>query len=139
MTIRNIFKSIGALLTGLVIGIALSIGTDVLMEVTGVFPSYAEQAAGGMHVWWMLALALTYRLIYQVLACFIAAKLAPSRPMLHAMILGGVAFIVTLMGTISMWSLGDHWYPISLTVLTLPCSWLGGRFGGMYRRTVFAQ
>ncbi len=131
MRIPSFIKSLGALLAGLIVGIALSIGTDVLMETTGIFPSFAEQAAHGMHVWWMLALALTYRCLYQIIASYIGAMLAPGRPMLHAMILGWIAFVVSAIGTVAMWNLGDHWYPILLTILSPVCAWIGGKMALM--------
>ena len=43
-------------------------------------------------------LATIYRTIYGVLASYIAPRLAPYRPMLHAMVLGILDFIVSVAG-----------------------------------------
>ena len=47
--------------------------------------------------------------------------------MLHAIILGGIGFVLALAGCFMMWKLGNHWYPIALVVTALPCTWLGGK------------
>jgi hypothetical protein len=59
----------------------LSIGTDVILENLGVFPPQNEPAS---YVGWMLMLALIYRSVYAVVGGYVAATLAPDRPMRHA-------------------------------------------------------
>ena len=77
---KTLLKGIGSVLAGIVTGAVPAIATDVVLEKTGVFPSFAEQMEHGLHVSWMLLLALTYRLIYQALGSFVTAKLAPIDP-----------------------------------------------------------
>jgi len=124
---RSIGRSIGALVAGLVVGIVLSLGTDAILRVTGIFPPFGQLMSSGMFV-----LAITYRVIYSVLASYIAARLAPDRPMWHAMVLGVINLVVSLIGALATWNKGPeygaHWYPLSLVVLALPAAWLGGRF-----------
>ena len=55
------------------------------------------------------------------------AKLAPSRPMTHAIVLGAIGTAAALAGVIAEWKAGNQWYPIALVVLALPQSWLGGK------------
>ena len=76
----------------------------------------------------MLVLALAYRCVYNVVGGYIAAKLAPRNPMRHALILGGIGFVLGLAGAIATipMDLGPAWYPISLVVTALPFTWLGG-------------
>jgi len=65
-----------------------------------------------------------------VLGSYIAARLAPSRPMLHAVVLGILGFVVSVIGAILTWNhtaeFGPHWYPIALVILALPTAWVGG-------------
>ncbi|HJP58556.1 MAG TPA: hypothetical protein VJ865_01100 [Gemmatimonadaceae bacterium] len=123
---RSIPRSIGALVAGLVVGIVLSLGTDAILRVTRIFPPFGQAMSNGM-----FALAITYRVIYSGLASYVAARLAPDRPMWHAMVLGVLNLVVSLIGALVTWNkgleFGPHWYPLSLVVLALPAAWLGGR------------
>jgi hypothetical protein len=119
-------RGIGCLLAGMVTAAVPSIATDVILEKTGVFPSFAEQMEQGLHVWWMLLLALAYRLAYQALGAYVTAKLAPDRPMFWVLIGAAIGFGVCVIGAIVMWDKGSHWYPIALAILTPPTAWLGG-------------
>jgi hypothetical protein len=130
----TILKSIGAILVGLIVGAALSIGTDFVFERIGVFPSFAEQMEEGFFMWWKVLLATIYRSIYAIIGSYVAANLAPNRPMLHAMILGVIGFIANIAGGYAMREFAPHWYPIALTLLALPCAWLGGWFGDRQAR-----
>lgn len=123
---RSFGRTIGALVAGLVVGIVLSLGTDAILHVTGVFPPFGQAMSNGL-----FALATIYRVIYSVLASYVAARLAPDRPMWHALVLGFVNLVVSLFGMLITWNkgpeFGPHWYPVSLVVLALPAAWLGGR------------
>jgi hypothetical protein len=66
-------------------------------------------------------------MIYSVAGSYLAAGLAPDRPMRHAMILGIVGFAVSFVGTIVMWGTPPDWYPMSLVVVAIPCAWIGGK------------
>ena len=120
---KNTFKSIGAILAGIIAGAALSIATDVILEKTGVFPAPKP----GLFTWWMLLVALIYRGIYTITSGFITAALAPNKSMQHAIILGTIGVIVTILGSIVNWDKSAAWYPVTLIVITLPCTWLGGK------------
>jgi hypothetical protein len=61
---KNAFKSLGAVLAGLIAIIILSNGTDTLLETTGVFPPVAVQRQQGFDTVWMVMLALVYRGLY---------------------------------------------------------------------------
>ncbi len=118
-------RSLGALLLGFVTVVALSLGTDHLLHVLHVYPPWDQPIYDGG----LLGLALAYRTVYGVLGSFVAARLAPRRPMTHAMILGGIGFVLSVAGAIATipMKLGPAWYPIALVVTTLPGAWLGGR------------
>jgi hypothetical protein len=77
-------------------------------------------------------LALSYRIIYTVLGSYIAARLAPSSPMLHAWVLGVIGCVIGTAGAIATipLHLGPAWYPIAIAATALPCAWLGGSLQG---------
>jgi len=118
----NILKSIGAILAGMIFGALLSIGTDFILERTNVFPSPDQE----VFIWWMLLVALIYRGIYTVASGYVTAALAPNKPIRHAIILGTIGFVVTILGAIANWDKSAAWYPVVLVLITLPCTWLGG-------------
>jgi peptidoglycan/LPS O-acetylase OafA/YrhL len=78
-----------------------------------------------------LLLATVYRTIYNVGASYITARLAPRRPMLHAMIGGFLGLAACIAGAVGTWNkgpaFGPHWYPLALVVLALPSAWVGGK------------
>jgi hypothetical protein len=121
---KNIFKSIGAVVAGFFTVALFSIGTDVALESIGVFPPPEE---GGVFVTWMLLLAFIYRTIYTVLGGYVTASLAPQNPIKHVVILGVIGTAVGTLGAIVAWDLSSHWYPIALVVAALPSTWLGGK------------
>jgi hypothetical protein len=123
---RNVWRSIVAVLAGAFVGIVLSLITDFAMEKIGLIPGPGLPATDGP-----LAIATVYRTLYGVIGAYVAARLAPSRPMLHAIVLGFLGFVVSIIGAVATWnhvpSLGPHWYPVLLVVLALPTAWFGGR------------
>lgn len=119
---KNILKSTGAVLAGLVLIFALSSLTDVLLEKTG-----AMKLPFAANPLWLMIVVTLYRCVYVVAGCYLTARLAPNKPMKHALILGVIGFVLGIMGAVVMWHEPPHWYPIALVVLGLPCAWLGGR------------
>jgi len=117
----RVLRSIGAVLAGAVVGVALSVGTDALLMAAGVMPR--EHVSDGL-----LALATLYRTVYGVLGAYVTARLAPSKPMTHAMVLGAIGVVASIAGVVANKSgaLGPMWYPWALVVLALPQSWFGG-------------
>jgi hypothetical protein len=78
-----------------------------------------------------LLLATAYRTVFGVLGSYIIARLAPNRPMRHALVSGIVGLVVSIVGAAVTWNkgpaFGPHWYPLALIVLAIPQAWLGGR------------
>ena len=132
---KSIGRSIGAVVAGMVLGAVLSLGTDVVLHALHVFPPWNQPAGDGP-----LALATVYRIVYSVLGCYVTGRLAPGRPMMHAMVLGAIGVVVSTAGAIATWNrtaeFGPHWYPVALIVVSLPCAWAGGRIAASARRTV---
>ena len=121
---RRLWASAGALLVGFIAVVALSIGTDQLFHVIGVYPPWGEpmrEASDNL-------LALAYRCVYAVFGSYIAARLAPYRAMAHALILGAIGFVLSVLGAAGAIAadIGPLWFPVALVLTTLPCAWLGG-------------
>ena len=77
----------------------------------------------------LLVLATTYRSTYGVIAAYVIARLAPNRPMGHALIAGALGLVVSILGAAAAWNstFGQHWYPVALALTTLPTAWIGGK------------
>jgi hypothetical protein len=125
----NILKSIGAVLAGLIFIFVTHSATDFILESLGIFTPRTQR----FDTTWMVVTAVVYRAIFSIAGCYLTAWLAPSRPMLHAMILGGIGFVLSTVAAIALipMDLGPAWYPISLAVIALPCAWLGGKLYGL--------
>jgi hypothetical protein len=123
---KNTLKSIGAVLAGFVAFFVLSLGTDVVLHATGVFPPWDQRMSDALFL-----LATAYRTVYCIAGSYIAARLAPNRPMAHALALGILGLVVSTAGAVVTWNkgpaFGPHWYPVALVVTAIPCAWLGGR------------
>lgn len=123
----NTGKSIIAIVFGFVAIVALSVGADLIMHTTGVFPKTGREMTTNMFL-----LATGYRVLISIFGCYLTARLAPSKPMNHALLLGVIGLIFCSMGiaaTRSNPELGPMWYPVALLLVTLPCAWVGGRLG----------
>jgi len=92
-TNKNLFKSIGAILAAIILGVGLSVATDTVLEKSGIFPP-----PQGLFVTWMLVAAFLYRCVYGVAGSYLAAALAPNKPMLHAMIPGYLGLVASTIG-----------------------------------------
>jgi hypothetical protein len=123
---RRIARSVGAIVLGLLVTVILSTGVDAILHATGVFPPMGQAMSDGL-----FSLALAYRLVFDTLGCYVAARLAPRNPMAHAWILGGIGMILATAGALATWNrgpeFGPHWYALALIVTTPPCAWLGGK------------
>ena len=117
-------RSIFALLAGIVVGIILSMGTDLGLHAIGLAPSLSQMWPNHL-----LVLATTYRSIYGIIAAYVIARLAPNRPMGHALLAGALGLVVSTVGAVATWNstAGQHWYPVALALTTLPTAWLGGK------------
>jgi hypothetical protein len=125
---RRIGRSIGAVLAGMLVGIVLSLGTDIVLHQIRVFPPWGASMVGFEGA---LLLATIYRTIYGVLSSYITARLAPARPLLHALMGGFIGLVASAVGAAATWNkgpaFGPHWYPLALVVLAVPSAWMGGK------------
>jgi hypothetical protein len=121
----RVLRSIGAVLAGLIAIVALSLGTDSLLHETGIYPPWFQPMSAPL---WVLATA--YRIVYGIGGGYITARLAPDRPMHHALALGVIGVVLSTVGAVVNWNkgaaYGPHWYPIALIAISLPSCWAGG-------------
>ena len=130
---RHILRRIGAVLAGLLAIIILSSATDKVLHATGVFPPSGQPMADALFL-----LATAYRIVYGVAGSYLAARLAPDRPMQHALALGVVGLAISTAGAVATWNagpaFGPKWYPLAVIAIALPCAWAGGRLRDMQVR-----
>lgn len=119
-------RSFLAILAGLVFTIVVSTCIDLLMYSTGVFSSSGAEMTTGH---WLIATG--YRIVIAIIGCWIAARIARTSKMTHALILGGIGTAIAAAGTWWAWDkgpqFGPHWYPILLILTAMPCAWIGGK------------
>jgi peptidoglycan/LPS O-acetylase OafA/YrhL len=125
---RRTVRSVGAVLAGIAVGVLLTIGTDLVLHATGVFPPWGQPMINADGV---LLLATAYRVVYGVAGSYITARLSPDRPMQHALVGGAIGLVVCIVGAVVTWNggpaFGPHWYPLALIATAMPCAWLGGK------------
>jgi len=120
----QIVRSVLAVLAGIVTVVALSEGIDFLVVKLGLL------SFSGPELTVPFAIATVYRSIAAVAGGFVTAKLAPSKAMMHVIVLGAIGTVLALAGVLANLSMPNLWYPIALVVTALPCTWLGGRVAG---------
>jgi hypothetical protein len=123
---RRTGRSIGAVLAGLVAIFAVTTVTDVVLHATGIFPPWGQPMSDRLFL-----LATAYRIVYGVAGSYLTARLAPDRPMRHALWLGLVGLVISIAGAVATWRLGPEfgpkWYPLAVAAMALPCAWVGGK------------
>ena len=124
-------KSLWAVIAGVLVVIVVTTLIDIALHAAGVFPPMDQPIDDGQSL-----LATLYRVVVGIAGAWVTARLAPDKPMKHALILGLVGTILALVGVVATWNLGlgPRWYPIALVVLAVPQSWAGGRLYVAQRR-----
>jgi hypothetical protein len=128
---REIVQSVGALATGFVANVALSLGSDVGLHAIGILPALGQRMTDPQ-----LLLAAAYRTLFAIVSAYLVARLAPQRPMQHALVGGAIGMALATAGAAATWNLGlgPHWYPVALIVVALPTAWVGGKLRMMQAR-----
>jgi hypothetical protein len=123
---RRVAGSIGAVLAGLAVTIVLSVGTDAVLQMAGLF-----DAASPRKFAWPYCLATLYRILYTVIGGYVTARIAPSRPMRHAMVQGAIGLAAAIGGVIAASGrgadFGPFWYPLAVAAIALPGVWMGAQ------------
>lgn len=128
-----ILRRIGAVLAGFILIGFLGFLTDSILQQLQVLPIPTENKFEAGHS----LLALSYHLTFAVVGGYVTARLAPDRPMAHAVALGTAGILISILGLIAivMEDLAPAWYEWALIILSVPVTWFGGklaslRFGG---------
>lgn len=116
-------RSAAAVIAGFVFIGALAFGADALLR--SLAPD-AFDAAGRVNTVGILVFMQLYVGVFAVSGCYLAARLAPSRPMLHALVLGALGLLFNIMGSVAMWDTAPAWYHLTALALVMPYAWLGG-------------
>ena len=121
---QKTLQSVAALFAGFVVNVALSLGTDLGLHAIGILPALGQPETDSQ-----LMLATAYRTLYGVISSYVVARLAPNRPMGHALLGGAIGMVLATAGAAATWNkgLGPHWYPLALIVTALPSAWAGGK------------
>jgi hypothetical protein len=123
-TARRPWRSTAAIVVAFLAVAIVSLATDQVLHVLKVYPPWGQPMSDPL-----FGLATAYRVVYTIAGGWLAARLAPNRPMWHAMVLGVVGLVVAGAGAAATWNrpdLGPAWYPLALVVTAVPCCWLGG-------------
>jgi hypothetical protein len=117
-------KSIWAVVAGVLFIIIVTTLIDIALHALGVFPPMDQPLDDKLSL-----LATSYRIVISIGGAWLTARLAPAKPMKHALILGLVGTVLGLVGVVATWNrgLGPRWYPIALAVLAIPQCWVGGK------------
>jgi hypothetical protein len=120
---KTTLKSIWAVFAGVLCIVIVSTLVDIVLHVVHVYPAMNQPLTHALAL-----LASSYRLVISIAGAYLTARLAPDRPMRHALILGYVGVVLGLIGAIATWNLGlgPRWYPVSLVLLAVPQCWFGG-------------
>ncbi len=117
---RRTLRSIGAVLAGLLSIVILSTAADAVLHAAGVYPPFPQQMADELFL-----LATAYRVVFGVIGSYLTARLAPARPLRHALVLAGIGTVISTAGAVAMWEYGPGWYSIAIILISFPCAWAG--------------
>ena len=123
-------KSIWAVLAGFLVIVLVSTLVDVILHAMGAYPPWDQPIDDKLS-----ALATAYRVLISIGGAYLTARMAPEKPMKHALILGAIGIFFGSLGAVATWNkgLGPHWYPVALVVLAVPQCWLGAKLYLMRR------
>lgn len=104
-------KSIWAVFAGFLFIVVVSIAADTLLKLAGILPWDHLFVSTGL-----ILFVLFYRAVFSLAGCYLTAKLAPSKPMNHAIILGviglsSVLLVQWLQPTLGLYGMDGPWQP----------------------------
>jgi hypothetical protein len=118
-----IVRSILAIVLGFLFIAALAGVTGAALSSAGIMPAGGEP----MTDTGLVLLETAYVAVFAIAGCWLAAWLAPDRPMRHALILGFLGLVFNVIGAVAMWELRPAWAMLLNVALVMPYAWIGGR------------
>lgn len=115
-------RSILAVVVGFLFIGALSFGTDAVLRAA-LPDAYVDGRVTSVPLLLFISL---YVGVYAVAGCYLAARLAPNRPLFHALVLGALGLLFNIAGTAAMWDTAPAWWHVLQLALVMPFAWLGG-------------
>ena len=116
-------RSAVAIAVGFVTIFVLAFGTD--SAVRALLPGRFG-VGGRVDDVGLLLLTQLYVFAFAAFGCWLTARLAPERPMRHALVLGALGLAFNVAGTIAMWDTAPVWYHVVALALVMPAAWVGG-------------
>jgi len=128
----NVYRSIGAVVLGTLAIIIPAVVIDTALQFAGVFPFTGEKKFAD----WQSMLALSYHVPLIVVGGYLAAWLASKKPLAHALTVGAIGFLMSILGQIAieLKDLAPTWYGWMLIVFAFPAAGLGGFLHILQRR-----
>jgi hypothetical protein len=121
-TVSSTVRSILAVVAGFLFIGTLAFGTGAALTAAGLFP-----AAGAALTTGQVLLEAAYVAVFAIAGCWLAAFLAPDRPMRHALILGVLGLAFNVIGVVTTWGQRPLWAVVVNLALVMPYAWIGGR------------
>ncbi len=124
---RRILRSVGAVLAGILVNIVVVGAIEQALRAAGILPPLYQPMTDPQ---WTLA--LMNRLVFAVVGGFVTARLAPSWPMRHAIVLGSIETVMSVPFVLINWNkpeFGPHWFALGVVLTCLPLAALGGMLG----------
>jgi len=118
-------RRVGAVLAGLFATFAVTTAVDAVLHATGIYAPMGVPPMSDA----LFGLALGYRVVICTGGAYLTARLAPDRPLRHALVLGLIGLGLSVAGAVAFWDAGPHWYPLTVAASALPCAFLGGQLG----------
>lgn len=118
------FRSVGAILAGLVVNVLLTVLTDLALSSANVFPPFGI----GFFATPLVLLALTYRLLFAGVGGFTAARLErPGRERVTTYWLIGIGITIGVLSTVGGWDMFPRWYLIAIVAGSAAMTYVGAR------------
>jgi hypothetical protein len=125
-------RSVLAVLAGFFLIGLLGFLADTLLQSLGVLPETGTMRFED----WQSLLALSYHLIFVLTGGYVTARLAPDGPIAHAIALGILGVVFSVLGLIAIISgdLAPAWYGWALIIFSIPVTWAGGKLFTLQQR-----
>src|SRR3954470_17181418 len=105
----HMMRSIWAVVVGFFFTAVMSIGADAIMRAMSPSLFKVDGSTSSVAILWLSTISIA---VFAVVGCYITARLAPSHPLRHAVILGAVALVGSLILLPKTWPMAPAWYNI---------------------------